>query len=222
MLALKKTTFKNLCCHIFCQNALLLTWPKFPPNNHIAQRTLHWDLLSSGRHYLQTHSECLTYGTMEFHHTVSHDRRVHYSAVLYSSNGSSVLTVKSPEAQFGIFICFFSLIKVFVRKKFSWENCLLKESVWVFSAEQQNVFMASNDLYIHPMFSAHHGSDLIGVLHKSTCLLFTDNCSACQNEVVCVANGAFIYPRLKVKQLRERKVSQPILFVVVQIFWWTS
>lgn len=221
MLTLKKTIAKNLCCHIFCQNVLLLTWPKFPPNNHRAQRTLHWDLLSSGRHYLQTHSECLTYGTVEFHHTVSHDRRVHYSAVLYSSNGSSVLSVRSPEAQFGIFICSFSLIKVFVKKKFSWENGPLVQSVWVFSADQHNVFMASNELYIHRMFSAHHGSDLIGVLHKSTCRLLTDNCSAWQNEVACVANGTFIYPRLKVKQLREWKVSQPISFGA-EIFWWTS
>lgn len=30
-----------------------------------------------------------------------------------------LLSVKSPEAQFGIFICCFSLIKVFIKKKFS-------------------------------------------------------------------------------------------------------
>lgn len=38
---------------------------------------------------------------------ISHDRRLHYSAVLYSSNGSSVFRVDSPGAHFGSFICRF-------------------------------------------------------------------------------------------------------------------
>lgn len=78
--------------------------------------------------------------------------------------------------------------------------------------------MASADLYIHQMFSAHHGSDLIGALQKSSCRLLIVNCSAWRNEVVCAANDAFLNTLDKVKQLRGGKLSQPISFVVVQIF----
>lgn len=58
-----------------------------------------------------------------------------------------LLSVKSPEAQFGIFICFFSLIKVFIKKKFSRENCLLKDSV-VFFLQTSRMFLWPQLIYI--------------------------------------------------------------------------
>lgn len=101
---------------------MLLTRAKFPPDNCRAQPTLHWDPLSSGGHYLQTHSESLTYSTMVLHHISWQKAPLFRSSVF--QNRSPVFGGGVSRSSVWNFYLLFSLaqIRCLWKRKFSWEN----------------------------------------------------------------------------------------------------